>query len=316
MREAYLDEIQYALGNYDSDVHAIAKTGHLVSSPEALLNAGFEQHHICKNTGVIDLARKCLNKFKTPLTDVDAIIYNTCLPINSNVGQVEEFKLDADVKHFMTFPASQLQHEYNMHNAQVIGITQMACTGVIAAMRMAKMLIRDDQRINKVLCITADRFPEEANYEQSYNLISDGAAACLISTAAIGFRVIQAHGITNGALLAADDDETVGSFFTYAHQVINETLERAGLTIDDIDWIVPQNTHKSAWGILAKILKLNTTRIANPSLADVGHVISGDNLINLKISNDNIKQGEYVLLFMAGYGLNWQCIILKKETAQ
>lgn len=52
----------------------------------------------------------------------------------------------------------------------------------------------------KILCITADRFPEGSLYEQSYSLISDGASACIVSTQPIpeGFRYIEHHAITNG----------------------------------------------------------------------------------------------------------------------
>ena len=41
---------------------------------------------------------------------------------------------------------------------------------------------------------------------------------------------------------------------------------------------------------------------------------SGDNIINLKhlADRDVVHKGEKVLLFMAGYGLNWQSVILEK----
>jgi len=50
------------------------------------------------------------------------------------------------------------------------------------------------------------------------------------------------------------------------------------------------------------------------TLSTVGHLISGDNIINLRALMDErgIRSGERLLLFMAGYGLNWQCVILEK----
>ena len=72
--------------------------------------------------------------------------------------------------------------------------------------------------------------------------------------------------------------------------------------------------NRKALEILARLLRIDPGRVVAPTLEEVGHVISGDNLINLKhlIDRGSIEKGERVLLFMAGYGLNWQCAILEK----
>ena len=112
----------------------------------------------------------------------------------------------------------------------------------------------------------------------------------------------------------ASDDETVGSFFSYTHRVIQETLAKAGLAINDVSWIVPQNTNRKAWQILARLLKFDFERVYFPTIGEVGHVISGDNIINLKRLADAglMEPGQRALLFMAGYGLNWQCVIVER----
>ena len=184
----------------------------------------------------------------------------------------------------------------------------------LGALRLARSLIAAEPEIARVLCVTADRFPAGALYEQAYNLVSDGAAACVVSAGRGAFRVLACHAVTNGALARASDDETVGSFFSYALAAIRGALAKARLAIDDIDWIVPQNTHTAAWRILAGLLPFDYSRIHFPALAEAGHVISADNLINLDAlaASGRLHAGERVLLFMAGYGLNWQCVILER----
>lgn len=318
MRNAYLNHIEYALGDTPREVEQAVQTGLVRSPSRALREAGFAYHHTCEaGTSAYSLAQRCVAQLGVDLNDVDAIVYSTCLPANANLGSEAAFTSSGDVKHLMDFPASHLQHDFGMQRAQVFGVTQLACTGALAGLRLARMLINDDAGIHKVLCVTADRFPGGAHYEQAYNLISDGAAACLVSAQPAGYRILAAHGITNGALARAGDDETVGTFFSYAHRAIQETLARAGLSLDEIDWIVPQNTHRHAWQILSRLLPFELERIAFPTIAEVGHVISGDNLINLKHLDATaaISPGEKILLFMAGYGLNWHCLILEKEEA-
>jgi 3-oxoacyl-[acyl-carrier-protein] synthase-3 len=315
MREVFIDHLSFALGDEAVAVEQSATQGKLISSPSVLKDAGFELHHICdENTTAYDLARRAVNDIRNELVDVGAIIYSTCIPINGNVGARDKFEETGDVKHLMDFPASHLQSDFGLDRAIVIGLNQQACTGMLGSLRIARMLMVSEPEISRVLCVTADRFPEGALYEQSYNLISDGAAACLVSTTPEGFRLLCSHSVTNGAMAQASDDETVGSFFSYTYQVIQDSLSKAGLGIKEIDWIVAQNTNRKAWQIFSRLLKFDIERIYFPTIREIGHVISADNIINLKRLDEEkrLKSGDRVLLFMAGYGLNWQCVILEK----
>jgi 3-oxoacyl-[acyl-carrier-protein] synthase-3 len=315
MTAAYVSHFSYALGDCPQTLAQAAKRDQLVSSPEALRQAGFARHHVCAaGTDAYQLARRSVCDIGSRLGDIDAIVYATCLPINGNVGSAASFRETRDVKYLMDFPASRLQADFNLKNAKVIGLSQQACTGMLGSLYLAGLMIAADPQVQRVLCLTADRFPAFSLYEQAYNLISDGAAACVVSTEPSGYRLLATHAVTNGALSAATDDETVGSFFNYAHQVIHDTLARAHLTIADIDWIVPQNTNGVAWQILANLLPFDLDRVYHPTLAEVGHMISGDNIVNLKHLSDQglVSVGHKLLLFMAGYGLNWQVVILEK----
>ncbi len=316
MKETYISDLSYALGPLSATVEETAKKGLFVSNASVLKEAGFEKHYVSDSQiTAYDLAREAVKKIDAEtLKKVDVIFYSTCIPINSNLGSDSVFQKTRDVKHLMDFPASHLQSDFGLENASVIGICQEACTGVLGAMRLAKALIQSEPDVHTALCLTADRFPEGALYEQSYNVISDGAAACLISDIPSGFKIVSSHAVTNGALSQATDDESVGAFFNYAHKTIQESLKKASLQIQDIAWIVPQNTNAKAWQILSSLLKFDFKKVYFPTLSEMGHMISGDNILNLKSLLDNhlAKKGERVLLFMAGYGLHWQCVILEK----
>ena len=185
---------------------------------------------------------------------------------------------------------------------------------MLGAIRLARNYLVAESDLNNILCITADRFPEDAKYEQSYNLISDGAAGVVVSRKAEGYKYLASHQITNGAMAQASDDETVGHYFSYSKQLIQKTLDKANLTIADIDHVIPQNTNKVAWQILSSVIGISLDKVYMETISTVGHVISGDNIINLnKIEQEGIvKPKEKLLLLMAGFGLNWQCVILEK----
>lgn len=313
--DVYLGSLAYALGELEETVETAAVEGLLLSTPSALREAGFGEHHRCKSgTTAYDVARRAVKTIARDLRGTDLLVYATSLPINGNVGSDEAYRSSRDVKHAMDFPASHLQADFDLGRAMVLGVNQLACTSLLAAIRVAAMALRSEPQFAKALCVTADRFPEGALYEQSYNLISDGAAACVVTKTASDFRVLGGHGLTNGAMAFASDDQTVGSYFTYTHRLITELLGRHELTIDDVQWIVPQNINVVTWKVLASLLRVDPKRILFPTMPRVGHMISGDNIVNLHqlLEERRFAAGDRILLPMAGYGLNWQCLLLEK----
>ena len=312
---AYVNHLAYALGEETHSLQQVAEEGRLVSAPEALKDAGFALQHRCGlGSTAFNLALKAALSLREHLGNLHAIIYATALPLNANQGDPRRFQETRDVKYLMDFPASRLQAALDLHNAAVFGLDQQACTGLLGSLRLARAILSAEPDMSPILCVTADRFPPEAIYEQAYNLVSDGAAACIVSGEPQGFRILACHGVTNGALVQASDDQTVGTYFSYAHRVVRETLAKAGIEAAAVDWIVPQNTNGKAWRILSGLLGIDPARVYAPSIGDVGHVISADNIINLKLleASGEAKPGHKVLLFMAGYGMNWQCTLLER----
>jgi 3-oxoacyl-[acyl-carrier-protein] synthase III len=314
--DVYADHFVHALGGCKHHVEESADAGRTISEASELMDAGFRWHHVCdESTTSYDLARAATYQLADAgvLEDIDAIVYATALPCSGNVGAPDDWERTRDVKFLMDFPASRLQADFGLDDAVVIGLNQQACTSMIGSLRLSRALLVSEPDWTSVLCLTSDRFPAGALYEQVYNLISDGAAACVVTRAPARFRLVAVHQITNGALCQANDDETVGMYFNYTHRLITDTLARTGLTIDDIDWVVPQNTLDKAWQILARVLGVDRDRIWYPSMPDIGHVISADNIINLEalVTSGQLEPGQLMLLPMAGFGLNWQCAVLE-----
>lgn len=311
----YLHDPVYALGDTTFSVEESVAASRTLSDADTLREAGFASHHVCSTeTGVQDLAARAASQLGECLDTVSTVVFSTCLPMNGSVGSVDDYRESRDVKYLMDFPASRLQAACGLQDTQVIGLNQQACTGMLGGIRLARALLQAESDVDDILCITADKFPADAIYEQSYNLISDGAAAVVVSRLERGFRVLGCHQITNGALVQASDDEAVGTYFNYTHRLVQESLAKIDAEMGDIDWIIAQNMNVKAWQILARLLNFDADRVFFESLPEVGHVISGDNVINLKRldEKDSIHPGDKLMMLMAGYGMNWQSVILEK----
>jgi 3-oxoacyl-[acyl-carrier-protein] synthase-3 len=316
MAEAYLHDLAYALGERRAEVTDSARAGLLRSDPEALAAAGFRWHHRCSpQTTALDLATCAAARIdRALLQQCSALIYATALTPNANLGRARDFERSRDVKFLMDFPASRLQAALGLAEAAVIGVNQQACTATLGALRLGRALLLAEPAVTQVLCISADRFPDGALYEQSYNLISDGAAACLLSREPRGFRLLACHQITNGGLAQVSDDESVGVFFAFTKRLVEETLSIANLVPADLAWIVPQNMNVRAWQIMSSLLAFPSERLYFEPLPETAHVVGADNIINLKHLDEagRLLPGERVLLVMAGYGMNWQAALVEK----
>ena len=314
MAEVYLSHFASALGSDAEDLATAASRGRLTSPADALREAGFARHQVCADgEDAYALARRCFAASGIEPGRVDCIVYANCIPQNANMAPAARYAQSRDVKHLMDFPATRLQAEFGMDRAFVVGLAQQACTGMLGSVRLARSLLCAEPDLEAVLCITADRFPPGALYEQAYNLVSDGAAACLVSRTAGGFRYLASKHVTNGALGQASDDQTVGGYFTHIHDVVHATLEHAGLTMLDVRFVVPQNTNQKAWHVLSRLLKLSPEQCFIGPLAEHGHVISADNVMNLAAlaKSGRVVRGDRVLTFMAGFGSHWQCLALE-----
>lgn len=315
MSDVFLDHLGHALGDTRGSVEEAAAAGRVASQPAVLRDAGFDRHYFCSpGQSAYDLAREAVRTVEEGLGDIGALVYATCLPCHGSLSGRADFEATRDVKRLMDFPASHLQADFGLDRVQVIGLNQQACAGLLGSMRLARALILAEPGVERVLCVAADRFPEGALYEQAYNLMSDGATCGVVSRQPTGFRLVAFHSLSNGALARVSDDEAAGTFFGYSHRVIVECVAQAGLTLAEVDFIVPQNMNRRAWAILSRLLGYDEGRVRFPTLAEIGHLVCGDNLINLRrlAEEGRIRSGHRVLLFMAGYGLNWQAAILER----
>ena len=65
---------------------------------------------------------------------------------------------------------------------------------------------------------------------------------------------------------------------------------------------------------LASLLRVDAAQAWFESMPRCGHVISADNIINLAEleASGRLVSGDRILTFMAGFGSNWQCLILER----
>jgi 3-oxoacyl-[acyl-carrier-protein] synthase-3 len=241
--------------------------------------------------------------------DIDVLILFGGLPVGPEPGG-EASELIGRFR----YPVGRLQHELGLSRAVAFAIGQQGCAAMLSAVRVARsLLVSQDAR--NVLCVGVDVVPPGTKREVVYNVLSDGACAVLLSRPWDRLRPVTFRHVTKGYYWdsPARRDEIVAAYFPTARNVVRDAVAAAGLTLEDVALVVPDNVGARSWRILLDLLDVPEERAFLGNAARKGHSISADLAVNLKDAlRDRPPQPEApVALFTFGFGANWSAAVLR-----
>lgn len=219
---------------------------------------------------------------------------------------------------------------------------QAACTGFLYLLSMAKAFIESGLYKN-VLVVASEKLSTITNYKDRSTciLFGDGAAACVVSAEGKGLCIekieLGADGEQSGLIRmpagGCRKPATVESVANAEHYIVmagnevfkhavrrmetacKECLEGAGLTENQVTWLIPHQANMRIIDAIAKRFEhLPAERIfktvqkyGNTSSSSVG--IALDELLR----NNALKSNDKILLTAFGAGLTWGAGILGVE---
>lgn len=312
--------ISYALPGATSTVRELAAAGAVDSAPELLERFGFGRVCVAVDETPYDLAlsaaRALLGECDIDPDSVDAVIYGgapSTLAFATRRKAPRQARGLCGTARFH-YPGTRLQYDLGLERASVLGVDQMACTTLFAAIRVARALCLAEG-LERVLCVSSEFYPAEAGREAITNCTSDAACAALVSRTGERNRIVASTTVTKGFFWQGDTmkDEVLASYFPTAVHVLRRTIAQAGWSPADVDWIVPHNVSARSWEILLELAALPKARLYSDNIARIGHTLAGDNFINLRDGQDGgvITEGQKILLFSYGYGAHWTGLALE-----
>lgn len=284
--------------------------------------SGIERRHFAaegENTSSMAsaAARKALEAAGREVSDVDAIIVATSTPD-------------------LTFPsaATMVQAELGMTSGFAFDV-QAVCAGFVYALANANALIVSGQARN-VLVIGAETFSRIMDWTDRSTcvLFGDGAGALLLE-AQEGKGSPEDRGIlatdlnSDGRyrdLLYVDGGVSTGTtgylrmqgnqVFRHAVEKLaataNTAMERAGISADDVDWIVPHQANIRIIQGTAKKLNLPMERVV-VTVQDHGNTSAASIPLALSVGRERgqIKEGDLIVTEAIGGGLAWGSVVLR-----
>lgn len=320
VRTPSLEAIAYALPEQFRTVRELAAAGSLDSQPELLERFGFDKVCVAVEETPYDLAlsaaRRLLDEHAVDPESIDALLYGGSpgpLAFASADDAPNQARGFCGSERFQ-YPGTRLQFDLGLERASVVGVDQLACTTLFAAVRMARALCIAEG-LERVLCVSGEFYPAEAGREAITNCTSDAGCAVLVNRDGAHNRILSSCTVTKGFFWRGDAlrDEVIASYFPTAVHVMRRTIAQAGWSLADVDWVVPHNVSATSWEILMNLVALPNAQLYSGNIARIGHTLAGDNFINLRDARESgaITRGQKVLLFAYGYGAHWTGLALE-----
>ncbi|MEU6990917.1 3-oxoacyl-[acyl-carrier-protein] synthase III C-terminal domain-containing protein [Streptomyces sp. NPDC046465] len=183
----------------------------------------------------------------------------------------------------------EVRDALGLHGARAFCVTQHACAAGLLAVELAGRLLTDDGDPEALaLVLTGEKvFTEGARVIPDTGVMGECAAAVLVGPSGPGDRLLGYATQTCGAFedgmdMAPEAAEAFQEVYPKVlADVIRSAVARAGLTVGDIDLILPHNVNRLSWMPVLKELGMRgTDRLFTENIAEIGHCFGADPFLN------------------------------------
>lgn len=300
----------------------LAKNGIETSDEWIVSRSGISARHYAEE-GVkssdlaVEASRKALEMAGLQADDIDLIIIATSTP-----------------DHIGGFPSTAcvVQQKLNIKNGCAALDVQAVCSGFVYALAVADSFIKSGMHRN-VLIVGAEVFSRILDFEDRTTcvLFGDGAGAVILSASkepgilASRLHADGSHGgilcvpgnVGNGAIqgsafLHMDGPAVFKLAVSVLDKVANETLQAAGVSAAELDWLIPHQANIRIMQGTAKKLGLPLEKMVvtvdehgNTSAASIPLAL------DVAVRDGRVKPGHHVLMEGVGGGFTWGAVLAR-----
>ena len=234
----------------------------------------------------------------------------------------------------MVFPstAAILQYKLGITNGCPVFDVQAVCSGFVYALTVADSMIQSGAA-SRVLVVGSEVFSRilDFNDRTTCVLFGDGAGAVVLEASdQPGILASQLHAdgshvgilcvpgnvyggqILGDPLLKMDGQAVFKLAVGVLEKAARATLDKAGLTEADIDWLIPHQANIRIMQSTARKLKLPMDKVV-VTVAEHGNTSAASIPLALDhaVRAGQVKSGQTVLLEGVGGGFTWGAVLLK-----
>jgi len=303
-----LDHIAYVLPHRVSVEELVHEAGLESGTADVLRRNGLQRVPVSKAMPLTVLVRQVLDavcgKEKTSLIKVRGVIFAHSLAVLA----------PADVPFL-----NECLEGYGLETIPRIAVSGQPCSILHMAIQLGNGWLNSLAQDETILLLGADQAYSADERIFFGSAMGDAAVAAVIGGRAARYHILASFSQTTIYAFEgeASPPEAIAEFrklnplnIRYA---IEACLSKAGLTLKDINCIVPHTPYSSIWDVMAELLRFPRELILTNYLYDTGHLNSNDVLVHYArgVEEGLIKEGQVALLVSPGFGGTRGCTLIR-----
>ncbi|MEU2732839.1 3-oxoacyl-[acyl-carrier-protein] synthase III C-terminal domain-containing protein [Streptomyces griseoviridis] len=216
-------------------------------------------------------------------------------------------------------PVQEMLGMLGLRHATAFALTQQNCAGTVSAIDVAGRLLRaDGDPEAKALILTGEKiFTRDLQIIFNSCVIGEAAGACLLSWNGSGdpvrsFAVRTFGEYAAGVEMTPEQHRVAGEQRpAVMAELIEEAVEAAGCTFDDIDIVIPTHPNRTFWGQIAQDLRWPPGKLFLENIPRYSHCLTADLMVNYVTLRDEgrLVPGRSYLFLATGIGSTFTAMV-------
>lgn len=216
--------------------------------------------------------------------------------------------------------AQVLCEELGLTDTEAFGLSHQACVSSLGGIDVVGELLRAEAEEGAyALMVTGERaYSPIVQHIPNTAIMADAAAACLVTLDGAGDRVLSFVTRTLGGyarwldLTPAQNTEFGEQYGARIAEVIGEAVDRAGLSLADIELVIPHNVNMLAWRQTIKVLDVPREKVFLDNVPRYSHTFASDVFVNYSTlrEQDALVDGAHYVMVSVGLGATFGAMVV------
>ncbi|MFE0171830.1 3-oxoacyl-[acyl-carrier-protein] synthase III C-terminal domain-containing protein [Streptomyces sp. NPDC059002] len=219
-------------------------------------------------------------------------------------------------------PLREVRESLGLRRARTFAVADHGCATGLLALDVAGLLLAADGDPDALALVLAGEktMTPFSQWIADVSIMGEATAAVLLAPGGGRDRVLgyasRIHGRADGLIDLSGSGlakEASRIYQDALQEVVLAATEEAGITVADLDLVLPHNVNRVSWTVAAKNLGIPVDRIFLDNIGATGHSFCADPFINYQSARERglLRPGDHYLMTSAGLGQTFAATILQ-----
>jgi 3-oxoacyl-[acyl-carrier-protein] synthase-3 len=218
-------------------------------------------------------------------------------------------------------PLNRVRHELCLGHATTFAVTEHACaSGLLAVDLCGTLLAADGDPTALALVLVGEKvFTPDVGLIPDVGVLGEATAAVLVAADGDRDRMLgyasRSYGRPDGEFVMSEEG---AAWFRRVYvdglaEVMNGAVATAGLTLSDVDLVLPHNVNRISWTRAAGALGVEPATLFLDNVPRYGHCFCADPFLNYRTAADigRLRLGHHYLMVSVGLGSTFSAMLLR-----